>query len=827
MDFFSHLDPERILIKDHLISVGTRCRKVISTKKFDEIRKDVLEAAAYLIGISHDFGKYSIFFQKRLIGTITNKDQRAHHSLLSALFGFEVVKYYLTTHNLNDEEPYKYLPLLSFFIIKHHHGNMRDIEIDLNSDILFRSGFSCISEQLKDIWKNILQITNEYDNLLNDYKIPSSHIFSSLSKFKTSVNTPVNIESLIKELDRSLYFFKKSSSNIIYFLIVQLLYSVLIDSDKKHAGHVPEAGRQHLPEKLVEDYLRVKRVPANNINNIRNDIRKTVLKNITTPKNIDQRIFTLTAPTGTGKTLTSLSAALTLRKNLKKELGFQPRIIYSLPFTSIIDQTFDVFESVLEQLEEYPEKRSQYLLKHHYLADIYYQMNNDEQEVNVADSLALIESWESEINITTFIQLFYTLIGYRNRSLKKFHNIVNSIIILDEVQNIPIEYWNLVNLILNAIGKYFHCRIILMTATRPLILKENQCLELVDNYQNYFQQDELNRVLLNFDLKQKEITTFCNELQNFPHASYLFVFNTIDSSLQFYNKIKKKIENEVINAKIIYLSTNIIPKHRKDRISQIKRITKDISMNKGSYQKIIIISTQLIEAGVDIDCDCVYRDIGPLDSIIQVAGRCNREKRLDTGEVHLVNLIRENGKDFTTIYSPVLIHIVREILTRWKTPITEKDFLDIIQEYFEKAKAKSFEARKIINAIYELNYDDRRYQSVLKKKTPISSFKLIKEDYYRSDLFIEIDDDAKSVWEEYERISKERDLFKRKERFLKIKTTFYDYVISIPKKYIIGITPDDRGLVYGKISLNILSNYYDYETGFKREDTLGGGTMFF
>jgi len=300
------------------------------------------------------------------------------------------------------------------------------------------------------------------------------------------------------------------------------------------------------------------------VNHIRDEIRMSALKNIyLSYKNY--RVFTLTAPTGTGKTLTALSTALKLRKLLKKELDLknEPRIIYSLPFTSIIDQNYDVFDGVLSQIEDFEKHESEYLLKHHHLSEIFYKTEGVDKEKDIDESLALIESWESEVVVTTFIQLFYALIGYENRSLKKFHNIVNSIIILDEVQNIPIEYWQLVQETLNAMANYFNCRIILMTATKPLIFKEGTYKELVDNYENYFNSDELNRVCLRVDSREMQITDFCNGLNDLSGGSYLFVFNTIGSSLKFYADIKAKMQQSNLNFKAYYLSTNIIPKIRK------------------------------------------------------------------------------------------------------------------------------------------------------------------------------------------------------------------------------------------------------------------------
>ncbi|GAI75295.1 unnamed protein product, partial [marine sediment metagenome] len=296
---------------------------------------------------------------------------------------------------------------------------------------------------------------------------------------------------------------------------------------------VREIKSKDLPENLVEDYIKkevFKEKNRSNINYIRNEIRETVLKNIKDSCNITQKIFTLTAPTGTGKTLISLSAALLLRKILKNTYGLkcEPHIIYSLPFTSIIDQNHSVFNEVLDQIGDFKEHENEYLLKHHYLSEIFYKTEGIDKEEGVDESLALIETWESEIIVTTFIQLFHTLIGYKNRSLKKFHNIVNSIIILDEVQNIPVEYWDLIRVILIGLTEYFNCRIILMTATKPLIFQKGEYKELVDDYEKYFKKTELNRVCLQVDSnKKQEIIDFYNSLDDWSKNSYLFVLTRL------------------------------------------------------------------------------------------------------------------------------------------------------------------------------------------------------------------------------------------------------------------------------------------------------------
>lgn len=820
MDFYSHLEPEKILLKNHLQYVGNRSKEIINSKEFNGIDKDIISDISYLIGISHDFGKYTAFFQEKLKGLLDTNDPRTYHGLISGLFAFEVVTEYVKTKNFEDQRPYKFLSLIAYFVVKRHHLDLDDIEDNVDTEKLFAAGFKNINRQLENIWSNKDQIEQEYGVLFQKYHISIEKIIANLKRYEKEITYSDDIKSLIKEIDKSLYFFKKEKGkDIIYYLLAQLLFSVLIDSDKKHAGHIRNIERKELREGLVDDYLKreeFKEENKSNINHIRNEIRQSVLKNIRELQDINQN-FTLTAPTGTGKTLTALSTALILRKRLKEELKmeYEPRIIYSLPFTSIIDQNFDVFDKVLSQMEDFKKYESEYLLKHHYLSEIFYKTKDIDKEKDIDESLALIETWESEIVVTTFIQLFHTLIGYKNRSLKKFHNIVNSIIILDEVQNIPIEYWKLVQEILIAMREHFNCRVILMTATKPLIFEEGKYKELVDDYEDYFNMPELNRVCLRIDSEKRQITEFSNSLNDFSKNSYLFVLNTISSSLEFYENIKERVKKLGLSFRVCYLSTNIIPKERKRRIEKIREAIK-----KG--KKVIVVSTQLIEAGVDIDCDCVYRDMGPLDSIIQVAGRCNRNKRLEQSDMHLLNLVNENGKSYTSIYDSVLLEVVRQIFKN-KSEVTESEFLGLINNYFERARKKSQEETKLVNSIYELYFYDKNPDN--NKRKPVSEFKLIKEDYFKVDVFIELDSDAKKIWQKYREIRSIENPLERKKAFLKIKRQFYEYVISVPEKFRDAVGFDET-LGIGHISKAEIDqgNGYDPDTGFKRENA-GSGTL--
>ena len=258
-------------------------------------------------------------------------------------------------------------------------------------------------------------------------------------------------------------------------------------------------GGEDISPEIVDNYKknRFDKNP-NLVDSIRTEIYAKVNKNI---ENLDleNKIYLLNVPTGTGKTITSFSFAIKLKNKIQSEKGWNPRIIYSLPYLSIIDQNYSVIEDIIST--EYDIITSNILLKHHHLSELVYKTIEEEYESDL--SLFLIEGWNSEIIITSFIQLFHGIISNRNRSLRKFHNIINSIVILDEIQTIPHKYWKLINESLNFISKYYNTYFIIVTATAPLIFDtdRNEIKNLLDNHMKYY--DQLNRTRLNLNLEKE------------------------------------------------------------------------------------------------------------------------------------------------------------------------------------------------------------------------------------------------------------------------------------------------------------------------------------
>ena len=284
----------------------------------------------------------------------------------------------------------------------------------------------------------------------------------------------------------------------------------------------------------------------------------------------------------------------------------------------------------------------------------------------------MVEGWNSEIIITTFVQLFHTLISYKNKTTRKFHRLAGSIIILDEVQSIPFKYWLLVNKLLKKICEEMNSYVVFVTATQPLIFAKDEIIPLVDR-KHYF--ETMDRVVIKpYIEKEQTIDEFSDFINIKENKSYLFIFNTIKSAKSFYDIIQSETNEE-----ITFLTTHVTPFERLERIEK---------MRSGNIK--YAVTTQLVEAGVDIDFDVVYRDIAPIDSINQAAGRCNRNwiNKDEKGEVIIVSLKDEKGLYADYIYDKVMIDITKKMLLTYEE-ISENEFLNIIEAYYKEMQKEN------------------------------------------------------------------------------------------------------------------------------------------
>ncbi|HAZ37397.1 MAG TPA: CRISPR-associated helicase/endonuclease Cas3 [Clostridiaceae bacterium] len=764
MEFYSHKNKKLI---EHL-------NEVYELSK-DEIYPEYTDAYK-IISYCHDFGKHTTYFQEHLFKG--SKSPYANHGFISALFGAYI------SFDLGGEQ--EFLPLIIYSVILHHHGSIENIAHNLprslkgyndksdDSNLVEKVDIAKI--QLEDMRKNKSYIEKDYESI----------------GFEGYVDKFINcdIEAILNKLRKIHFAFERTNTDEKAYMIHQILYSALISADKLSASDTK------LPEIKFADFdilnrARIEKFKEKDspINLLRTEIFNKVQKSLI--KNYDKsRFFSITAPTGTGKTFTGYFAAL----KLNELLGGKRRIIYSLPFTSIIDQNFSSIYSLYNNMDDFSKGDSSYLIKHHNLANVDY--NDEENDYSKCQAEILIENWNSGAVVTTFVQLFETLVGNRNRMLKKLLSFKGGIILLDEVQAIPIEYYGLVDYMLKSAAEFLDLRIITMTATKPILLAES--VELLEDSKEYFKK--FNRTRIIKDFRKVKVSEFTDEfLDEFEEKSYLIICNTIKQSLEVYNDLKN------CGRKIYYLSTNLIPIHRRERIAEIKNALDN-------REKIIVVSTQVVEAGVDFDFDEVIRDIGPLDSIIQAAGRCNRNNSGEIKDVRVITMVDDGGKYYGNyVYGNTIINITMDILSKHEN-IEEKMFYEIIMEYFKKVRSnKNMDiSDKYLNSIKKLHFYDKD------DEFSIGNFSLITGHPGYIDVYMQIDDEAEEVYNDFLDALSEKDFIRKREKYLQIKNRIKDYTISIPINFKDILNINDYGMP--NITREACEDYYSFETGFKRKD---------
>ena len=453
MKFYSHakeLNGEKIgnnFLKRHLFSV---LKKAISHNlaivNFEIPQKKMIEIIEEITKF-HDIGKYTSYFQNYLLGKKTNAELKKH----SRIGAFALL-------NKNFDNPI--IASLQYFIVINHHNNLDDISnIDLMIGEFRPDVINNFEKQIDDLKKNIDQIKNEIfeKNLENYLKIPETKIFRK------------TIKNLVKQSDVKNYF------------LINYLFSLLIEADKLDASETKQYERKKIDDNAVENYLgkvsidnfpSIENIYGYEQNKLRNYVRAAVLENLNRVDILNHKIFTLTAPTGIGKTLTSLDFALKLKKKVRQLENYEPQIIYGLPFINIIEQSLKVYTNDIfkKQIEE----GNINILAHYQYADIFgredEKIENSENEDYNHKNLEL-NTWQSDIVITSFVQFFETVISNRNKMLLKFNHFAGAIIILDEVQTLQLEKLPFIGAVLYYLTKFLNTRIILMTATKPKIFE--------------------------------------------------------------------------------------------------------------------------------------------------------------------------------------------------------------------------------------------------------------------------------------------------------------------------------------------------------------------
>lgn len=767
-----HSHPDRLLA-DHQTSVAN----LMEHNTFQgQSTPPFFTRLAKLVGLFHDVGKGTWFFQKgRLESERIVPNELGNHSKLSALVTLKALEHAI--EQWTDCESERCLILaISLNAILQHHGNLKDL-----SDVFENSLRDDIEDQqLQAI--DLSGVKAYIENSLNSVRV---------SGFDFRIYEQSEIRRKYRRKIRRL---KTEWTNRDYVMAGQL-FSLLVWADKIDAatgGNSPQRSRIQIQSDLVSNYcMETFGEPCDHLALLRTQVRQEVESNLLSSEN---RLFTLTAPTGSGKTIAVLNAAIKLRNQIAESENADPAsIIYCMPFTSIIDQNHDVISSVLKWAGLCIS--DDLLLKHHHLSNRNYKDQN-ETDFGYNIGQLLTTAWDSEIVVTTFIQFFNSLLGNKNKTLRKLNRIPGSIILLDEVQAIPRKYWETIDQILTTYATEFDCRFLLLTATKPLILNSKNSQELLPSHPEIFAKFDRYEIhphcgseieFADFKTRVLESIRAC------PKKTTMVVMNTVQSSIDLFEFLRDELMNECEfdSHEFIYLSTNITPRDRRNRINEISEMAKGI-----------VVTTQVVEAGVDISVDVVHRDLAPLDSIIQCAGRCNRSnEKKHKGKVHIWNIRKdENEWQFAFIYSRLLLNATKTILAKHKSPIPETEVLQMSEEYFQIVKQKQADSL-IHEYVQQLEFEKIELE-----------FNLIDDKSKTNSYFVatEKDPDAEKLWSQFQELS-ELETISRRSNFQFFKTEFYERVVNVRLNF--GETPNEEIILITNDST--LGDYYDSQIGFK------------
>lgn len=816
MEYLAHYDKGKNIkqtIKEHLIEVAESSRRQVpDSMDFGCINCEQLREVAYIMGYFHDIGKCSTYFQDYIKNGIDSKLKM--HSHISACFVYNLLKKRLSIGNGSMEV--SILLFLTYLCVRQHHdclhvGNQLFPRLDVEGIWKTLNAIKC------DLIKNRDRISDEIEGAVSPDELME---LLNIDCIKDEAGDCAGMPFLFKS--------GRIKQSKWYFYLIYA-FSLLIDNDKLNtAGIMPSTVRSIKPER-VEKYL-YKKNKGNSYSDIckkRENARTSMLRvidGLSSSEIQNTSFFILNGPTGIGKTLSSFECVLKLKKKMEEIHNRSPRIIAAIPFINIIEQNKKEYENVLG--------KSVKLIVHHRLSD-FTKLRKSSESLPIDKALLEVESWDGDVILTTFVQLFQSIFTGNNKSLKKINKLAGSIVILDEAQAIPEDYMPLIGAVLQEIARLYGTKFVLMTATQPkllefgsLLLKNHvpKSVQLLPECRMYFANLDRTQFIPMLD---EEMSTegFINLFfeKKDRDKSALIVVNTIMRSIEVFNGIKERFKKNADSTPVYYLSTNIVPKRRREVIKKVKKIL-DLRGN------VVLVSTQTIEAGVDLDFDMAFRDFAPIDSLIQTAGRVNREgKKGKYLPVYIVRL----GVDSQYIYDWTNREDTLKLLSS-KSEFKENEYFDLTNEYYSHALQRHISEKSI--DIWEKGILKLDFQEIEK-------FRLINEINQVCDVFIELDKKASNLADAYEAVLQNKEdateyvkkalgerifnrvringgAFERKALLKLVSGKMNDYVIQIRISNLIKNRPlefADRNGVNSDlfwVPAAQSGDYYNIETGF-------------
>ena len=622
-----------------------------------------LEHTMFLLGNLHDIGKFSAEFQKHINGD----EARVDHSTIGGKIILD--KFYKNNGSFED----KVAELLSIVIFE-HHGQMdimvdgndyTEIERRINSSLPQINTQEALTTINLNLEEEFVEATKELEKKFNDLKIMISSLYKQL---KRNGNTTISKSDLHKP------------NMLSYGLLVRLCLSILVDSDWRDSfefssntfeNRIEESKRIELWKTANSNLLSErKKFKQSKISKLRNELAEQCKNHIKFGKGI----YKCSMPTGSGKTIDMAEYSVLLSEKEKYRHCY-----YIAPYLSIIEQNSKALKTF------FGVDNNVFLEFHSNITKNRPGTDNNDFINFIPDNL-----FDEPFISTTLVRILEMGFSNNKQDIRRFWQLTNSVIVFDEAQNIPIKCVNLFNQLCNFLHYCCNSTVVICTATQPLFEKTSRPLLFSDNFTIIQDTEKYNKVFKRTEIldytKIPEYTT--EELSDF------ILNNTSSNSLVILNtksavrKLRDYIESQTDKYKIFELTTYMCAQHRLDIIDKIKELLK-------KDEKLICLSTQLIEAGVDISFKTVFRSASGIDSILQANGRCNREGENNKEEsiTYIINYAEEN------IFLLKEIHQGKQIyMERIKNLIEKNEPLDAIiekyynQYFFENKKAMDYKS---------------------------------------------------------------------------------------------------------------------------------------
>lgn len=661
-NLLAHYDRENQkeqLLTNHLLNTATIA---------SDIGKEIgMGNLCFLLGVLHDSGKADIQFQTMLKNMPGSKNIRVIHSTAGAYFLFET-KYNRNLEDKKESKSYNEFIEVCMYVIEAHHGlfdivGKRDEDgfsgMDYVNKIFervehYQADSRYDKEKLKHFIDNEVALIvkselgfDSIEELIDSAFQEYHHIMEQFTK------NYVPFESESEKNRKRNKNHKLKERRFFDMMLVRLLLSILKTADvedtinaydfliQRRTEEEIRCLKRHYIEEIEEEYKKYHKNnnPTKSINQMRNQIADTLLVR---GQQDGAGIYRLEVPTGAGKTKAVLRYALHQMDDKSKN-----RFVYITAFLSVLEQNAGEIKAMIGE---------DGVLEHHSNVDLFHGADkynkgsfDEKEDIEYVQRSFIVDSWDSPVVLTTMVQFFNILFKGKSANLRRFSSLINSVIVIDEVQSLPIEVMYFFNLTMNFLRNVMNCTVVLCTATQPIyddksirhklqygsLSEENKNADLIllsqedrkcfDRYSVKKLKDRAVDSLENSHTSVEEVSQFVFENRD---KSILIVVNTKAAAGSIVRSIDAL---NIPESDVYYLTTNLCPAHRKNIISEIK---ERLSLG----DKIICVSTQLIEAGVDVDFELVMRSYAGLDSIVQVAGRCNREGKLPNGgEVILFN----------------------------------------------------------------------------------------------------------------------------------------------------------------------------------------------